>query len=62
LLFDELSDVKPKKKTLEELNAEIDAYTMGKEAALAAKLDADMDDYHASRAAAATVASSAPES
>ena len=48
---------KPVKKTQEELDMEIDSYKLGKEAALSAKLDADMDSYHANRAAAA-----APES
>lgn len=51
---------KPKPKTQEEMDLEIDAYTMGKEAALSAKLDAEMDNYQASRAAADS--SSAPDS
>jgi len=51
---------KPKPKTQEELDLEIDAYTMGKEAALSAKLDAEMDAYRTNRTN--TEASSAPES
>lgn len=54
------SVTKPKPKTAEEMDLEIDAYTMGKDAALSAKLDAEMDNYHASRTTAES--SSAPES